>query len=316
MSGLHRIHTGLGPLQVAFDGEGALLYLGFAGHEFREGLMGKIARLRPVETPPPEAVNRLVAQLEAYAARQRRTFDVPLRLHGTPFEQRVWAALRRIPFGETRSYGQLAADFGDPNLSRAVGRANGANPISILVPCHRVIGADGGLTGYAGGLTVKERLLRLEARSGLDRPQGASSLDGPQGATLQGHARLARGGKRTLEHGESAVHVHLAAAEEIHGREAVLGPGVDGQVAFGDDHGAAHAVGAEVVEAVRDDGGAGGFSRLQHGGSDQRQIRQGRGIAAGEFREQVAAQGGHGRLVSRATHSTWLVRGKRSSTAS
>lgn len=162
MSGLHRVDTGLGPLQVAFDEDGALLYLGFAGHEFREGLLRKIARLQPTEAPRAEAVDRLVAQLEGYAAGRRRTFDVPLRLHGSPFEQRVWAALRRIPFGETRSYGQLAADLGDPNLRRAVGRANGANPTSILVPCHRVIGAQGALTGYAGGLDMKARLLRLE----------------------------------------------------------------------------------------------------------------------------------------------------------
>jgi O-6-methylguanine DNA methyltransferase len=159
---LHRVDTGLGPLQVAFDSDGALLYLGFAGHEFREGLLQRIARLHPVTAPRAEAVARLAAQLEAYVAGGRRTFDVPLRLHGSPFEQRVWAALRDIPFGATRSYGQLAADLGDPNLSRAVGRANGANPISILVPCHRVIGAHGALTGYAGGLDMKARLLRLE----------------------------------------------------------------------------------------------------------------------------------------------------------
>jgi O-6-methylguanine DNA methyltransferase len=89
-------------------------------------------------------------------------FQIPFRLHGSSFEQRVWTALQRIPFGETRSYGQLASELGDPNLSRAVGRANGANPVSILVPCHRVIGANGALTGYAGGLARKERLLRLE----------------------------------------------------------------------------------------------------------------------------------------------------------
>ncbi len=89
-------------------------------------------------------------------------FDVPFRLHGSPFALRVWAALQRIPFGETHSYGQLAAELGDANLSRAVGRANGANPVSILVPCHRVIGANGTLTGYAGGLAMKARLLRLE----------------------------------------------------------------------------------------------------------------------------------------------------------
>lgn len=162
MSGLHAIHTQLGPVQTAFDASGALIYLGFADHEFRTPLLAKLARLEPVKEPPPKAVAHLQEQMEAYATGQRRSFDVPFRLHGSPFEQRVWAALQRIPFGETRSYGQLAAELGDANLSRAVGRANGANPISILVPCHRVIGANGTLTGYAGGLAMKERLLRLE----------------------------------------------------------------------------------------------------------------------------------------------------------
>lgn len=162
MNGLHGIRTQLGPVQAAFDASGAVIYLGFSDHEFRTPLLAKLARLEPVEVIPPEAVAHLQEQMEAYATGQRTNFDVPFRLHGSPFEQRVWTALQRIPFGETRSYGQLAAELGDPNLSRAVGRANGANPISILVPCHRVIGANGKLTGYAGGLAMKERLLRLE----------------------------------------------------------------------------------------------------------------------------------------------------------
>jgi O-6-methylguanine DNA methyltransferase len=162
MSGIHAIGTSLGPVQAAFDASGAVIYLGFAGHEFRQPLLAKLARLKPDSRPEATAVDRLQAQLEAYAAGSRQVFDIPFRLHGSPFEQRVWAALQRIPFGETRSYGQMARDLGDPNLSRAVGRANGANPISILVPCHRVIGAHGTLTGYAGGLAMKERLLVLE----------------------------------------------------------------------------------------------------------------------------------------------------------
>jgi len=162
MSGLHPIDTPFGPVRAAFDGSGAVIYLGFAGHEFRSPLLAKLARLEPVKTADPKRLGILRSQLEAYASGARTTFEVPIRLHGSPFEQRVWAALQRIPFGETRSYGQLAAELGDPKLSRAVGRANGANPISILVPCHRVIGANGALTGYAGGLEMKERLLRLE----------------------------------------------------------------------------------------------------------------------------------------------------------
>ena len=162
MNGIQRIDSTLGPIQAAFDADGAVIYLGFTEHEFRTPLLAKLARLDPSMHPDREVVDRLREQLNAYATGRRRTFAIPFRLHGSPFELRVWTALQRIPFGETRSYGQLAAELGDPNSSRAVGRANGANPVSILVPCHRVIGANGALTGYAGGLAMKERLLRLE----------------------------------------------------------------------------------------------------------------------------------------------------------
>ncbi len=101
-------------------------------------------------------------QVLAYFSGQRRSFDLPLEAHGTPFQEQVWTALRRIPFGETRSYGQLAAEIGNAQASRAVGRANGANPICLLVPCHRVIGADGSLTGFAFGEEIKRQLLELE----------------------------------------------------------------------------------------------------------------------------------------------------------
>jgi methylated-DNA-[protein]-cysteine S-methyltransferase len=103
-------------------------------------------------------------QLDDYFAGQRRVFDLPLDPVGTPFQQRVWTALGRIPFGHTRTYGAIAADLGDPKCVRAVGAANGRNPISIVVPCHRVIGASGSLTGYAGGVEAKRRLLGLEAQ--------------------------------------------------------------------------------------------------------------------------------------------------------
>jgi methylated-DNA-[protein]-cysteine S-methyltransferase len=114
--------------------------------------------------PLPEAVR----QLEEYFAGKRRDFDLPLRLNGTEFQQRVWRALTKIPYGETWSYGELAKRIGNPNASRAVGLANGRNPISILVPCHRVIGADGSLTGYGGGVERKQWLL---AHEGLQRGQ-------------------------------------------------------------------------------------------------------------------------------------------------
>ena len=102
-------------------------------------------------------------QLEQYFAGERRDFELTLALQGPAFHKRVWEALLTIPYGETRSYGQIAARVGDPGAARAVGYANGRNPIAIGVPCHRVIGADGGLTGYGGGLARKRRLLDLES---------------------------------------------------------------------------------------------------------------------------------------------------------
>ncbi len=102
------------------------------------------------------------AQLREYFAGTRRTFDLALDPHGTPFERRVWSRLREIPYGATTSYGAIAQEFGLTNAARAVGRANGANPIPIIIPCHRVIGADGTLTGFGGGLPLKRALLELE----------------------------------------------------------------------------------------------------------------------------------------------------------
>lgn len=101
-------------------------------------------------------------QLKAYFAGELREFSLELRLHGTPFQRSVWEGLRKIPYGETRTYGELAEALGNPTASRAVGLANGKNPIGIIVPCHRVIGAGGGLTGYGGGLDRKRRLLDFE----------------------------------------------------------------------------------------------------------------------------------------------------------
>ncbi len=106
------------------------------------------------------------AQLTAYFAGERRVFDVPLDMRGTDFQKAVWAALLTIPYGETRSYGTIALALGRPDASRAVGAANGRNPISIIVPCHRVVGSTGKLTGFAGGMTAKARLLALERRDG------------------------------------------------------------------------------------------------------------------------------------------------------
>jgi len=116
-----------------------------------------------VADAPAPFLERAAGELTEYFAKKRRTFDLPLAPEGTKFQKKVWAALCAIPFGETRTYGQIAAALGNPKAARAVGMACNRNPIGIIVPCHRVVGADGALTGYAGGLPVKAALLRLEA---------------------------------------------------------------------------------------------------------------------------------------------------------
>ena len=127
-------------------------------------------RPRATDDGPFAAVHE---QLDAYFAGELDSFDLPLTLHGTPFQMRVWDELARIPFGETISYSELARRLGDPKLVRAVGTANGRNPISIVIPCHRVIGADGSLVGYGGGLDRKRWLLEHEAvASGHRLPVG------------------------------------------------------------------------------------------------------------------------------------------------
>ncbi len=151
--------TPCGPFSVAVNASGAVVATAF----------GNLARLRerlPIKChligdtfPKLTAVQK---QVSAYFAGKRRTFDLPLAAHGTEFQQRVWAALVAIPFGETRSYGQLAADIDKPGAARAIGRANATNPICLIVPCHRVIGADGSLTGFAFGEDIKHQLLAVE----------------------------------------------------------------------------------------------------------------------------------------------------------
>jgi methylated-DNA-[protein]-cysteine S-methyltransferase len=110
-----------------------------------------------------EPFREVIAQLDAYFAGRLQTFDLPLAPEGTPFQREVWSALTTIPYGETMSYGELARQLGRPAASRAVGAANGRNPIPIVIPCHRVVGADGSLTGFGGGLAIKRQLLALEA---------------------------------------------------------------------------------------------------------------------------------------------------------
>ena len=118
---------------------------------------------RPAWRRDTSALREATSQLRAYFAGELREFDLPLTPAGTPFQREVWAALREIPYGHTISYAQLAAVVGRPGSARAVGAANGRNPIAVVIPCHRVIGASGALTGYGGGLGRKRLLLDLEA---------------------------------------------------------------------------------------------------------------------------------------------------------
>jgi methylated-DNA-[protein]-cysteine S-methyltransferase len=145
---------------------------------------------------PDHPVLRMAArQLGEYFARRRRAFTVALAPAGTPFQLAVWTALRAIPFGETISYRELAARAGRPEAIRAAGAANAANPLAIVIPCHRVIGSDGSLTGYAGGLAAKRALLALEgARAGTPRrQQRRPDLRLPGDGVTQPVAQLAQG---------------------------------------------------------------------------------------------------------------------------
>lgn len=123
---------------------------------------GKTVKPQTFEERETTVIKRAAMQIEEYLRGNRRTFDLPLLPEGTEFEKMVWIELMKIPYGETRTYGELAEQIGNPKACRAVGRANSRNPISILIPCHRVVGAGGALTGYAGGLEMKKILLQIE----------------------------------------------------------------------------------------------------------------------------------------------------------
>ena len=125
-------------------------------------LLGEDERAQNCEARETELIKRTAAQLAEYFDGKRREFEVPLIMIGTNFQKEVWKALETIPFGQTRTYKDIAEQIGNSKASRAVGGANNRNPISIIVPCHRVIGANGSLVGYAGGLDIKRKLLCLE----------------------------------------------------------------------------------------------------------------------------------------------------------
>lgn len=139
----------IGPLAVVVDGEGRLVEMHFG---------------RAPAEEPNEATRAVFAQLEEYFAGRRKEFDVQVAPRGTDFQLSVWMELLKIPYGDTISYAELARRVGKPSAVRAVGAANGANPIPVIIPCHRVIGSNGSLTGYGGGTERKQRLLVLEGR--------------------------------------------------------------------------------------------------------------------------------------------------------
>lgn len=149
----------VGPLTlVAEDGAITGLYMNLQRHRPDDAKLGELDREGRLKEPFTAAAD----QLDAYFAGDLTTFNLPLAPVGSSFQQRVWAALQDIPYGETESYGGLAERIGSPGAARAVGLANGKNPISIVIPCHRVVGANGNLTGYGGGIDRKKQLLDLE----------------------------------------------------------------------------------------------------------------------------------------------------------
>lgn len=159
------IDTPVGPILVAAS-ETKLCLLEYATEARTERQLGKLLDRLGVEAVPgrTEVTERIETELAVYFGGSSAEFTTPIELVGTPFQRRVWEQLLAIPVGETRSYGQLARALGDPNATRAVGSANGANPLSIVVPCHRVVRTGGALGGYGGGLDRKRWLLDHEAR--------------------------------------------------------------------------------------------------------------------------------------------------------
>lgn len=162
----YRYQTAIGPVGIA-EAEGSITNLWF-GPDLPRGLLpGSESRLAEERKTPLLA--EAETQLRSYLSGTLRSFDLPLSPEGTGFMQSVWRALRAIPYGQTASYSDIALAVGNPKGVRAVGLANNRNPIALIIPCHRVIGKDGTLTGYAGGLALKRRLLELEKTGYISR---------------------------------------------------------------------------------------------------------------------------------------------------
>ena len=164
----HEFPTPLGPMLAAVDAHGALVRLSFRDGEYARDPLAGLGETTRAAEPCAAAVE----QLDAYFRGERRDFDLPLAPRGTAFQQRVWEELRRVPYGETVTYRELAARVGNPAASRAAGRANATNPLPVVIPCHRVVGTDGSLTGYAGGIHFKQALLALEGVPGFGAREG------------------------------------------------------------------------------------------------------------------------------------------------
>ena len=154
--------------QRKIDSEIGPLYL-VASEKFLHGIFWRDQGVASEQATSvvSQILDKTEKQIREYLRGQRTTFDIPLKLEGTDFQKRVWAELEKIPYGQTKSYKQIASALNDPKACRAVGTANGKNPISLIVPCHRVINESGKLGGYAGGLNIKEHLLNLEMSTSM-----------------------------------------------------------------------------------------------------------------------------------------------------
>lgn len=155
MKNIFYYNTKIGRIGIEENGK-AITKLDFINKDIQEEI---------IEINETELLKKAIKQLNEYLDGKRKSFDLPLEPRGTEFQKKVWNALKEIPFGETRSYGEVAKIIGNEKAARAIGMANNKNQIAIIVPCHRVIGANGKLVGYAGGLDLKEKLLKLESNN-------------------------------------------------------------------------------------------------------------------------------------------------------
>ena len=166
---MHRMSSPIGDLGLVVDGSQRVVRIAFLAADDEDLAAALEAYFGPGErlVEDSERTAQVAAQLGEYFRGERRVFDLELAPRGTDFQRAVWRHLLEIPPGETRTYSQIARRLGRPGAARAVGRANATNPIPVIVPCHRVVGADGTLTGYAGGLPIKQGLLAIEGRPQL-----------------------------------------------------------------------------------------------------------------------------------------------------